>query len=172
MTPGSTFKIITCAAAIDNIPDINERVFTCSGEIEVDGEKITCMASHGQIGFEEGMSQSLSLIHILVMIGRGALGNPWIFQQVNAWLGSQVQLPAPGPAEKMYGMLRHIRLLCDYKGEEHGMREARKHAGWYLKGLKGAAGFRREAGSLTVSYTHLDVYKRQIIHDYQKFIND
>ena len=52
------------------------------------------------------------------------------------------------PAEKMYGMLRHIRLLCDYKGEEHGMREARKHAGWYLKGLKGAAGFRREAGSL------------------------
>ena len=37
MTPGSTFKIITCAAAIDNIPDINERVFTCSGEIEVDG---------------------------------------------------------------------------------------------------------------------------------------
>ena len=59
MTPGSTFKIITCAAAIDNIPDINERVFTCSGEIEVDGEKITSMASHGQIGFEEGMSQSL-----------------------------------------------------------------------------------------------------------------
>ena len=62
MTPGSTFKIITCAAAIDNIPDINERVFTCSGEIEVDGEKITCMASHGQIGFEEGMSQSCNIV--------------------------------------------------------------------------------------------------------------
>lgn len=62
MTPGSTFKIITCAAAIDNIPDINDRIFTCNGEIEVDGEKITCMAAHGEIGFEEGMSQSCNIV--------------------------------------------------------------------------------------------------------------
>ena len=103
----------------------------------------------------------------LVMIGRGALGNPWIFQQVNAWLGSQVQLPAPGPAEKMYGMLRHIRLLCDYKGEEHGMREARKHAGWYLKGLKGAAGFRREAGSLK-AYSDLESLCRKVLEENQQ----
>lgn len=84
----------------------------------------------------------------MVMVGRGALGNPWIFQQINAWLRSETQLPTPGPAEKMYAMLRHIQLLCEYKGEAHGMREARKHAGWYLKGLKGAAAFRREAGTL------------------------
>ena len=103
----------------------------------------------------------------LVMIGRGALGNPWIFQQVNAWLGSQVQLPAPGPAEKMYSMLRHIRLLCDYKGEEHGMREARKHAGWYLKGLKGAAGFRREAGSLK-AYSDLESLCRKVLEENQQ----
>lgn len=62
MTPGSTFKIITCAAAIDNIPDINDRIFTCNGEIKVDGEKITCMANHGQISFQEGMSQSCNIV--------------------------------------------------------------------------------------------------------------
>ena len=84
----------------------------------------------------------------LVMVGRGALGNPWIFRQINAWINHGSQIPSPGPQEKMYGMLKHIRLLCEYKGEEHGMREARKHAAWYLKGMKGAAGFRREAGLL------------------------
>ena len=90
-----------------------------------------------------------------------------IRDRVNAWLGSQVQLPAPGPAEKMYGMLRHIRLLCDYKGEEHGMREARKHAGWYLKGLKGAAGFRREAGSLK-AYSDLESLCRKVLEENQQ----
>lgn len=91
----------------------------------------------------------------LVMVGRGALGNPWIFQQINAYLSSGVLPPPPGPAEKMRGMLSHISLLCRYKGEEHGMREARKHVGWYLKGLRGAAEFRREAGTLC-TYSELE----------------
>ena len=45
-------------------------------------------------------------------------------------------------------MLRHIKTLCEYKGEDVGMREARKHVGWYLKGFQGAASFRRAACSL------------------------
>lgn len=100
----------------------------------------------------------------LVMIGRGALGNPWIFRQINGWLQSQVQIPDPGPAEKIYGMLRHIRLLCDYHGEERGMREARKHAGWYLKGLKGAAAFRREACTLT-TFSQLEALSRRVLEE-------
>lgn len=47
-------------------------------------------------------------------------------------------------------MLRHVRAMCEDKGENRAMREARKHAGWYLKGLPNAASFRREAGQLTV----------------------
>ena len=45
-------------------------------------------------------------------------------------------------------MIKHISLLCEYKGDYVGMREARKHAGWYIKGMLGAASFRREIGGL------------------------
>lgn len=61
LTPGSTFKVVTCAAAIDNLPDIYSRTFTCNGFIEVDGQKITCLSHHGKIGFEEAMSQSCNV---------------------------------------------------------------------------------------------------------------
>lgn len=84
----------------------------------------------------------------LVMIGRGALGNPWIFMQIYSWFESEKQIPPPSKAERLYVMLRHMKTLCEYKGEDIGMREARKHVGWYLKGFKGASGFRRAACTL------------------------
>lgn len=86
-----------------------------------------------------------------IMIGRGACGNPWIFQRVNALLEHGVVLPAPGPAERMRVMCLHLKALCEAKGEAHAMREARKHAAWYMKGLNGAAEFRpagRYAGAV------------------------
>ena len=84
----------------------------------------------------------------LVMIGRGALGNPWIFMQICAWFDSERQMPPPTKSERMYVMLRHIKTLCEYKGVDIVMREARKHVGWYLKGFKGASSFRRAACTL------------------------
>ena len=83
-----------------------------------------------------------------VMIGRGACGNPWIFQRARAWITEHRAIPEPGPAERMRVMCRHMEQLCALRGEAHGMREARKHAAWYVHGLMGAAGFRREAGEL------------------------
>ena len=86
----------------------------------------------------------------LVMVGRGALGNPWVFRQINAYLSQEFRLlPPPGLAERILVIRRHIGLLCQYKGEARGMREARKHVGWYLHGMRGAAEFRRRAGELT-----------------------
>lgn len=85
----------------------------------------------------------------LVMIGRAALGNPWLFMQIYSWFESERQIPPPTKSERLYVMMKHIQKLCEYKGEEHGMREARKHVGWYLKGFKGAASFRNAAGKLT-----------------------
>lgn len=86
----------------------------------------------------------------LVMVGRGALGNPWIFRQINAYLTDSCRiLPGPGIAERIVTIRRHIGLLCDLKGEERGMREARKHVGWYVRGLRGAAELRRRAGQLS-----------------------
>ena len=83
-----------------------------------------------------------------IMIGRGALGNPWIFKQINAYFETGEILPEPTIEEKMSVMINHIEKLCEYKGDYTGMREARKHAGWYIKGMRGAAAFRREIGSL------------------------
>ena len=45
-------------------------------------------------------------------------------------------------------MVKHIKLICEYKSEKIGMKEARKHAAWYMKGLRGGAEFRRQAGTL------------------------
>ena len=84
----------------------------------------------------------------LVMIGRGALGSPWIFRQVDRYLTDGTVLPDPSLPEKMKVMLRHIKLICENKGESGGMREARKHAAWYMKGMRGAPAFRKQSGEL------------------------
>lgn len=84
-----------------------------------------------------------------LMVGRGALGNPWIFQCINAYLNKEADFTEPTLEEKMDVMLRHISTLCEYKGVRIGMREARKHAAWYIKGIRGAAAFRQEIGQLS-----------------------
>lgn len=92
----------------------------------------------------------------LVMIGRGALGAPWLFRQTEDFLATGRFSPAPAPEERIAVMRRHIALLCRCKGEFIGMREARKHAAWYFKGMRGAAALRVEAGKLT---TFDDLYR-------------
>ena len=82
----------------------------------------------------------------MVMVGRGALGRPWVFSQINAYLDHEVILPDPPVVERMRVMLKHIEALCEYKGERVGIREARKHAAWYTKGLHGAANYRARIG--------------------------
>lgn len=83
-----------------------------------------------------------------IMVGRGALGAPWVFSQINEYLKSGIILPEPPIEEKMNIMIRHISKLCEYKGNYVGMREARKHAAWYIKGIRGAAALRQEIGAL------------------------
>ena len=97
-----------------------------------------------------------------VMIGRGAQGRPWVFKQIDHYLRTGQLLPDPSLAEKMEILLRHIRLLCDYKGEKIGMREARKHAAWYFKGEYGSADFRRRAGQLS-TYAQLEQLVQEML---------
>lgn len=79
-----------------------------------------------------------------VMIGRGALGNPWIFRQVrSAFLGESLPLP-PSAQEIRRVMIRHLKALISLKGEDRGVREMRKHAAWYVKGQPGARRWRGE----------------------------
>ena len=84
-----------------------------------------------------------------VMVGRGAMGRPWVFQQINGFLAGEHNLPEPPVSERMRVMMNHATLLCQYKGEYIGMREARKHAAWYIKGVRGAAKFRNEIGRIS-----------------------
>ena len=85
----------------------------------------------------------------MVMVGRGALGRPWVFAEINAYLNHEVILPEPPITQKMLVMLKHIEKICQYKGEYVGLREARKHAAWYTKGLHGAANYRARIGLIS-----------------------
>lgn len=90
----------------------------------------------------------------MVAVGRGALGRPWVFSQINAYLEHEVILPEPPVTQRMIVMLKHIEALCEYKGERVGIKEARKHAGWYTKGLRGGAEYRAKM-SLINSFDEL-----------------
>lgn len=84
----------------------------------------------------------------LVMIGRGALGNPYLFTQIARYLTDGVLLPDPPLSQRLGYLLEQTRLAVDYKGEYVALKEARKHAAWYLKGVHGAARLRGRTGSL------------------------
>lgn len=79
-----------------------------------------------------------------IMIGRGALGNPWIFRRINAYLNECRVLPDVSINEKMVVMLKHIQKIIEYKGEYTAMREARHLAAYYTKGIRGGAALRKE----------------------------
>lgn len=74
-----------------------------------------------------------------VMVGRGAQGNPFIFKQINEYLTTGKVNYFPTPREKLKQMTEHIEMLIAEKGEYIGIREARKHIAWYIKGLKGSS---------------------------------
>ncbi len=78
------------------------------------------------------------------MVGRGALGNPWIFRQVLQFFHGGVPEP-PSLEEKEETILRHLRMIVDSRGEKNGVREFRKHLLWYTRGLRGSSEFRSQA---------------------------
>ncbi|MDK2802988.1 MAG: tRNA dihydrouridine synthase DusB [Oscillospiraceae bacterium] len=84
----------------------------------------------------------------LVMIGRGSYGNPWIFSQVKEYMERGEIKTMPTVEERLAVMVEHIKLLCEFKGENIGMKQARKHSSWYIKGMKNSASFRGECGKL------------------------
>jgi tRNA-dihydrouridine synthase B len=76
-----------------------------------------------------------------IMIGRGALGNPWIFRQIEKGL-NQANVDYPGYKEKLEQLLLHLDMLIKEKSERVAVLQIRKHCGWYIKGLHGAAEYR------------------------------
>jgi tRNA-dihydrouridine synthase B len=83
-----------------------------------------------------------------VMIGRAAQGRPWIFREIDHFLRTGTTLPPPDVAEIREVLVGHLHDLYAFYGVERGVRVARKHIGWYTKGLKNSAVFRARMNTL------------------------
>lgn len=84
-----------------------------------------------------------------VMVGRASLGNPWIFTQINAYLDDpDAVLYYPSIEEKLNTMVAQVAKMVEYKGEYIALRQARKLAAGYFKGIRGAASLRNDAGKI------------------------
>lgn len=97
-----------------------------------------------------------------VMIGRGALGNPWLFAQCRAMDDGKEIPPMPALEERLETARRQIRLAEQYKGERIAMLEARKHLVWYLKGVRGTKKLKAKISALT-SLDQLDGLIREAL---------
>ncbi|MEK5078798.1 tRNA dihydrouridine synthase DusB [Solibacillus sp. FSL W7-1436] len=102
-----------------------------------------------------------------VMIGRAALGNPWMIYQTVKYLESGIQIPEPSVREKMDVCLLHFERLKALKGEKVAVREMRKHASWYLKGIRGN-GKIRNAINLTETEQDLRILLNSVADEYEE----
>lgn len=94
-----------------------------------------------------------------IMIGRGALGNPWIFNRILHYLNSGEILSEPTSMDRIDEALYHLDMMYDFKGQR-GVIEMRKHLAWYLKGIKGAALIRDKINRLE----NIDDIKKILIY--------
>ncbi|QIQ86066.1 tRNA dihydrouridine synthase DusB [Erythrobacter sp.] len=83
-----------------------------------------------------------------VMIGRGAYGKPWLLGQVMHWWRTGEMLPSPSFDEQYAVLVEHYERMLDHYGREVGVKIARKHLGWYTKGMHGSADFRNTANQI------------------------
>ena len=119
--PGIDFDIIKCVKNTVKIPVIGNGDITCAEDAKNMIDKTGCD---------------------FIMVGRAAIGNPWIFSEINHFIKTGIILPKPSLEERMNVMLKHISLICKYKGEKNGLKQARRHVSLYIKGLHGAAALR------------------------------
>ena len=115
-----------------------------------DALKIPVIASGDVTDAVSGMEMLKETGCDMVMIGRGALGNPWIFRELDAAYRGEEIPSRPSDEERIAMMIRHLEMLCDLKGETTGVKEFRKYIMRYTKGMRGAAAMRRRAND-TVS---------------------
>lgn len=100
-----------------------------NGDVESEDDAVQILAQSGADG---------------VMVGRGAYGRPWLLGQIATFLAEGRRAPPPSLVQQMEILLHHYEAMLTHHGTEAGVRVARKHIGWYSKGLPGGAAFRKE----------------------------
>lgn len=86
-----------------------------------------------------------------IMIGRGSLGNPWIFREIKYFLETGEMLDKPSVQERLETIKKHINLAVKDKGENVATHELRKHISWYTKNLKNSSEFRSKVNTIETS---------------------
>ena len=121
-----------------------EAEFDTVAEVKA-GVRIPVIAN-GDISTPEAAKRVLDYTHADgIMIGRAAHGRPWIFQEFLYFFNNGKKIPTLTTAEMRAVVLEHLEGIYALYGEELGVRIARKHIGWYTRGLPGGEAFRREA---------------------------
>lgn len=95
-----------------------------------------------------------------VMVGRGAYGKPWLLGQMMHWFRTGTTLPDPSIDAQYELVIEHYRAMLDHYGNEVGLRCARKHIGWYTKGLTGSAEFRNSVNRIDDAEVVIDELSR------------
>ena len=95
-----------------------------------------------------------------LMIGRGAYGKPWLLAQVMHWWRTGERIASPSFDEQYEVVVEHYRAMLDLYGEQVGVKIARKHLGWYTKGMHGSAEFRNRVNFLDQPAEVLDELAR------------
>jgi nifR3 family TIM-barrel protein len=90
-----------------------------------------------------------------VVVGRGCLGRPWLFRDLAAAFAGLPTPPLPSLGDVAAMIRRHAELLAELTGEDHGLRDMRKHMAWYLKGFSVGPGVRSALG-MVASLAELD----------------
>ncbi len=119
-TPGIDLKVIERTKAAVSVPVIG------NGDIESVSDALGMMERTGCDG---------------IMIGRGAMGNPWLFSQITAAMEGK-EILYPTEKERIETALYHLEQMLEHKGERVGLAESKKHMAWYLSGMRGAAAAR------------------------------
>ncbi len=149
-----------------------------TGQVEYDTIRDICSSvsipvfANGDIATPQQAVQVLAITGADgLMVGRAAQGNPWIFREIRHYLDTGESLPAPAPLEVLEVMQRHLTQLHFNYGEYRGVRVARKHIGWYLKGRPDSEQARRElmrADSSAEQFRLLDDYFRRLHESLEK----
>ena len=100
----------------------------------------------------------------VLMLARGARGNPWIFNQINEYLNNGTTIKPPAINEIHDMILRHASMLIEAKGEYTGIREMRKHFAWYTAGMKHAAVLRNEVNQVEHFKELESLCERLVLH--------